>query len=67
MKKILVRLIAGIGLVGLLALMAEAQWVQTNGPGAGFITSLAVSGDTILAGTYDGLFISTITSAIKYS
>lgn len=33
---------------------ASAQWVQTNGPYGGRITSFAVSGSNLFAGTYDG-------------
>src|SRR5947209_1490281 len=37
----------------------HAQWVQTAGPNAGYIQCLAVSGDTLFAGTDNGLFLST--------
>jgi hypothetical protein len=37
-----------------------AQWVQTNGPYGGFVSSFAISGNNIFAGTYyDGIFLST--------
>ena len=47
----------------LLSLMhggvAHAQWVQTNGPNGGMITSFAVSGRNLFAGTDGGVFLST--------
>src|SRR4051812_32845562 len=38
----------------------NAQWLQTNGPGGGFIYSLGISGSNIFAGTDErGIFLST--------
>ncbi|HEY5123869.1 MAG TPA: T9SS type A sorting domain-containing protein [Ignavibacteria bacterium] len=36
-----------------------SQWVQINGPSYANISSLAVSGNNILAGTYQGIYYST--------
>ncbi|HVN49416.1 MAG TPA: T9SS type A sorting domain-containing protein [Bacteroidota bacterium] len=36
-----------------------AQWTQTNGPDCGIITSVAVSGTNIIAGTTNGIVLST--------
>jgi photosystem II stability/assembly factor-like uncharacterized protein len=49
-----------IGLAILLSFpyLAGAQWVQTAGPGGGYIEALAVSGANIFAGTGDGVFLS---------
>lgn len=35
---------------------ANAQWVKTNGPYGGRITSLAISGRNLFAGTYGGVW-----------
>lgn len=46
-------------LVILAAGLCRADWVQSNGPGAGTVNSLAVSGSMLVAGTiYSGVFIS---------
>ena len=37
----------------------KAQWVQTNGPLGGNVNCLSISGNSILAGTNTGLFLST--------
>ncbi len=37
----------------------QAQWTQTKGPGGGAINCMAVNGDTVYAGTDNGLFVST--------
>ncbi len=43
----------------LLFINAKAQWVQTNGPGAGKILSLTSNGTTLVAGTtYARVFVS---------
>ncbi|MGE5498121.1 MAG: hypothetical protein ACM3Q2_08630, partial [Syntrophothermus sp.] len=36
-----------------------AQWVQTNGPGGGFVYSFAVVGNNVFAGTSGGVYFST--------
>ena len=38
---------------------AQNSWQQTNGPYGGGITSFAVSGTNIFAGTADGIYLST--------
>ena len=48
MKKLLVVLAM------LVAINANAQWVQMNGPDRGFVYSFASSGTNIFAGTYGG-------------
>jgi photosystem II stability/assembly factor-like uncharacterized protein len=35
-----------------------SQWVQTNGPGGGYITSIAVIGANVIVGTNEGVFLS---------
>jgi len=48
-------------LIGLLVpFITRAQWVQTNGPGAGSVYSFAVSGTNLFAGTRQGgIFVTT--------
>ena len=41
-------------LFSLLSLTTRAQWVQTNGPEGGFVTSIAYDDSFIYAGTYGG-------------
>jgi len=53
MKKLLILIIA-ICLGGI----ANAQWQQTSGPGGGPINCFAGNGNTIFAGTYDGIYLS---------
>jgi photosystem II stability/assembly factor-like uncharacterized protein len=43
----------------LLMSFASAQWQQTNGPCGGGIQCLATNDNSIVAGTYGGIFIST--------
>ena len=43
----------------LLCSFASAQWLQTNGPTGGNISSFAVSGTNLFAGTNSGVFLST--------
>ena len=43
----------------ILAGVAHAQWVQTNGPYGGMIISSAVSGTNLFVGTGGGVFLST--------
>jgi len=38
---------------------SSAQWEQTNGPGGGAVSSLAVVGTKLFAGTNGGIFLST--------
>ncbi len=38
---------------------SQAQWVQTNGPCSGSVTSFAVSGTNLFAGIWGGVFLST--------
>lgn len=37
----------------------RAQWIQTKGPHAGYVSAFAVSGTNLFAGTNNGLFLST--------
>ena len=46
-------------LLALPVAMLRAQWVQTAGPGGGRVYALFPRGDTLLAGTYDGPYLST--------
>jgi ligand-binding sensor domain-containing protein len=54
MKKILGRIIAGLGLVGLLAMGAGAQWVQTSGPCVAGIGPVTIIESTIVAQVKNG-------------
>ena len=38
---------------------SQAQWVQTNGPYGGEILTLAINGNSVFAGTWNGVFLST--------
>ncbi|MCZ7615734.1 MAG: hypothetical protein M5T52_19845 [Ignavibacteriaceae bacterium] len=42
-----------------ITISAQNAWQQTNGPYGGGVTSFAVGGTMIFAGTYDGIFRST--------
>jgi hypothetical protein len=57
MKKLLARYIVCMGLMIFFAHISSAEWVQTKGPYGGRVISLAVSGGTIFAGTYGGVFL----------
>lgn len=57
-KNVLKNIVIGMGLLGVLTPTANAQWVQTNGPGGGCIACLAVSGSKIFAGADGGLYLS---------
>ena len=59
MRKISVLLILVTLFIVFITYMASAQWVQTNGPYSGHVSSFAVSGETIFAGINDGVFLST--------
>jgi hypothetical protein len=37
----------------------SAQWVQTNGPAGGHVYALFASGSNLVAGTFDGPYVST--------
>ena len=39
--------------------VSNAQWTSANGPSAALVQSFATIGDTVLAGTTDGIFLST--------
>ena len=43
--------------------VSRAQWVQTNGPNGGKVSSFATIGDTVFAGTNGGVFLSTDSGA----
>ena len=59
MKTFFENLIAVIGLTAFWN-PVHAQWVQTNGPGGGIVSSLAATGDTVYATIYgEGAFRST--------
>jgi hypothetical protein len=55
------RLLSFFAIVVLLGAQSlQAQWIQTNRPYGGFITSVAVSGSNLFAGTWGGgVFLST--------
>jgi hypothetical protein len=59
MKKFLVWLAIGGGLLVLSSHTVSAQWVSANGPNGGNIRCLAVSGGNIFAGTDGGVYLST--------
>jgi photosystem II stability/assembly factor-like uncharacterized protein len=42
-----------------ISIRGDAQWKQTRGPSSGYITCLSAYGDTLYAGTYAGLYMST--------
>jgi len=46
-------------ILAILINFANAQWQQTNGPYGGHIRSIAVNGSNIIAGTEDGVYLST--------
>ena len=43
----------------LLCSLASAQWVQTNGPYGGTVSTIAVSGTSLFVGTDNGVYLST--------
>jgi len=60
MKNFLAQVIVGMGLLVSFTQTVSAQWIRTNGPyGGGYIQSLAKIGSTIIAGSGNGIFIST--------
>jgi ligand-binding sensor domain-containing protein len=59
MKSILINLIAGMGMLLLFPQVGSAQWVQTSGPGVGWVYALTVNGLNFFAGTNQGVFLST--------
>ncbi len=54
MKNNVVKIIAGMALMVLLAQTVSAQWVRTNGPYGGNVMALLVSDSTIWVGLADG-------------
>ena len=44
-------------LLAVAASVGNAQWVQTNGPFGGYVSSFAVSGTNLFAGTNGGVFL----------
>lgn len=58
MKRIF-RFVVFISLASLNVSSLYAQWEATDGPNAGYVNCLAVSGTTLFAGTMSGVYLST--------
>ena len=63
MKRVMTILAYGMTIVFLSVSLADAQWVQTNGPGGGRVSVLAVMGTSLYLGTPNGVFVTTENAA----